>query len=92
MMKDHLMLNVDRLMVSEPIDVTGAPKSSSSRDTAALPPSAAHSFFAVGDSMVPEEEPLLQMMECRICQEEDDIKNLESPCACTGSVKVLIIP
>jgi len=81
------MLNVDRLMVPEPIEVTGAPKSSSSRDTSAQPPSAAHSFFAVGDSMVPEEEPLLQITECRICQEEDDIKNLESPCACTGSVK-----
>jgi hypothetical protein len=26
--------------------------------------------------------------ECRICQEEDDIANLESPCACSGSLKV----
>ncbi|KAF7059080.1 hypothetical protein CFC21_066028 [Triticum aestivum] len=86
MVKDHLMLNVDRLMVPEPIEITGAPKSSSSRDTTALPITG-HSFFAVGDSMVPEEEPLLQITECRICQEEDDIKNLESPCACTGSVK-----
>lgn len=25
--------------------------------------------------------------ECRICQEEDDIANLESPCACSGSLK-----
>ncbi|GBG69408.1 hypothetical protein CBR_g4103 [Chara braunii] len=25
--------------------------------------------------------------ECRICQEEDDVKNLETPCACSGSVK-----
>ncbi|MCO5608963.1 hypothetical protein L7F22_063181 [Adiantum nelumboides] len=25
--------------------------------------------------------------ECRICQEEDDISNLESPCACSGSLK-----
>ncbi|EMS56157.1 hypothetical protein TRIUR3_01898 [Triticum urartu] len=87
MVKDHLMLNVDRLMVPEPIEITGAPKSSSSRDTTALPITG-HSFFAVGDSMVPEEEPLLQITECRICQEEDDIKNLESPCACTGSVKL----
>lgn len=25
--------------------------------------------------------------ECRICQEEDEIANLESPCACSGSLK-----
>ncbi|EFJ16714.1 hypothetical protein SELMODRAFT_67929, partial [Selaginella moellendorffii] len=26
-------------------------------------------------------------VECRICQEEDDVGNLEAPCACSGSVK-----
>ncbi|MCO5589213.1 hypothetical protein L7F22_043179 [Adiantum nelumboides] len=31
-------------------------------------------------------EPLL-VAECRICQEEEDIDNLEKPCACTGSIK-----
>uniref|UniRef100_A0A0E0J530 RING-CH-type domain-containing protein n=1 Tax=Oryza nivara TaxID=4536 RepID=A0A0E0J530_ORYNI len=34
-----------------------------------------------------EEEPLIQAAECRICQEEDSIKNLEKPCACSGSLK-----
>ncbi|KAJ6823974.1 uncharacterized protein M6B38_129950 [Iris pallida] len=34
-----------------------------------------------------EEEPLIQMAECRICQEEDHIKNLEAPCTCSGSLK-----
>lgn len=29
-----------------------------------------------------------EIAECRICQEEDDVKNLETPCACSGSVKV----
>lgn len=37
-----------------------------------------------------EEEPFIQMTECRICQEEDCFKNLESPCACSGSLKVQI--
>eukprot|EP00249_Psilotum_nudum_P015069 c25150_g1_i2 orf=264-899(-) len=27
------------------------------------------------------------LLECRICQEEDGIVNLEAPCACSGSVK-----
>ncbi|XP_062219418.1 uncharacterized protein LOC133919149 [Phragmites australis] len=34
-----------------------------------------------------EAEPLIGMVECRICQEEDLAKNLESPCACRGSLK-----
>ncbi|KAF6171852.1 hypothetical protein GIB67_007373 [Kingdonia uniflora] len=34
-----------------------------------------------------EEEPLIQNVECRICQEEDHINNLETPCACSGSLK-----
>jgi E3 ubiquitin-protein ligase DOA10 len=38
-----------------------------------------------------EEEPLIQAAECRICQEEDIVKNLEKPCACSGSVKVYIL-
>ncbi|KAL3678605.1 hypothetical protein R1sor_021561 [Riccia sorocarpa] len=28
-----------------------------------------------------------EMAECRICQEEDEVENLETPCACSGSVK-----
>lgn len=35
-----------------------------------------------------EDEPLLQTVECRICQEEDSPKNLEIPCSCNGSLKV----
>lgn len=34
-----------------------------------------------------EKEPLIPSTECRICQEEDSIKNLEVPCACSGSLK-----
>ncbi|XP_076885311.1 uncharacterized protein LOC143534789 [Bidens hawaiensis] len=36
-----------------------------------------------------EEEPLLLLTtaECRICQEEDSVDALETPCACNGSLK-----
>ncbi|KAF5796821.1 putative E3 ubiquitin-protein ligase MARCH [Helianthus annuus] len=33
------------------------------------------------------EESLIQSVECRICQEEDIIENVEVPCACSGSLK-----
>lgn len=29
-----------------------------------------------------------EMVECRICQEEDDLLSLEAPCACSGTLKV----
>jgi hypothetical protein len=86
-MKDHLLLNVDDLSIPEPNEVTRALKNTSSGGAFAHPPSMAHAVLAMGESMASEEEPLLQMVECRICQEEDSIKNLESPCACTGSLK-----
>ena len=35
-----------------------------------------------------ETKALAGMVECRICQEEDLRKNLESPCACNDSLKV----
>ncbi|CAN1321545.1 hypothetical protein LINPERPRIM_LOCUS32074 [Linum perenne] len=34
-----------------------------------------------------EDDPLIQGGECRICQEEDSVENLESPCGCSGSLK-----
>jgi len=34
-----------------------------------------------------EKKPLIEMAECRICQEEDCVSNLENPCACSGSLK-----
>lgn len=29
-----------------------------------------------------------EVVECRICQEEGDESDMESPCACTGTLKV----
>ncbi|KAI3952131.1 hypothetical protein MKW98_005826 [Papaver atlanticum] len=34
-----------------------------------------------------EDQSLVQIMECRICQEEDHAVNLENPCACNGTLK-----
>lgn len=29
-----------------------------------------------------------KLVECRICQDEDDDRNMETPCSCCGSLKV----
>lgn len=54
-----------------------------------FPPAATSSSAISQNISNEEEEPLIQTVECRICQEEDHIKNLETPCACSGSLKVL---
>ncbi|KAK4402987.1 UNVERIFIED_CONTAM: hypothetical protein Scaly_1494800 [Sesamum calycinum] len=41
----------------------------------------------VDNEVADEEAPLIGMGECRICQEEDSLTNLESPCGCSGSLK-----
>ncbi|XP_021807579.1 uncharacterized protein LOC110751414 [Prunus avium] len=89
-MSDHLVLYVDRLLrpmaaqqPSEPPEVSSGPEPAGPdpvSDTSG--PSSISS--AEGAE---EEEPLIQTAECRICQDEDSISNLESPCACCGSLK-----
>ncbi|KAM7480023.1 hypothetical protein LguiA_028236 [Lonicera macranthoides] len=89
-MGEHLVLSVDGLITpNSPQSLHGAkaPMSSgqSSCSTAADP--CISIINNKEDKENDEEEPLLQTVECRICQEEDSIKNLESPCACSGSLK-----
>ncbi|GMJ05761.1 hypothetical protein like AT3G47550 [Hibiscus trionum] len=91
-MGDHLVLCVDRLITPESLQSmqeTEAAGSSGEGSSQASEPDAC----AIGVKEVEEhgscdeEEPLIQTAECRICQEEDGIKNLETPCACSGSLK-----
>ncbi|PPR95247.1 hypothetical protein GOBAR_AA25422 [Gossypium barbadense] len=79
-MSDHLVLGVDRLMKPEESDAgpsTEVPGSSCLLESK-------EKGVVNGEE---EEEPLIQSAECRICQDEDSIKNLETPCACSGSLK-----
>lgn len=87
---DHVVVDVNGLAKSK--DDGGSKKLSEDANGSA--PAAASLSAAVdlvqeeeeeeGDG---EEEPLIQAAECRICQEEDSVKNLEKPCACSGSLK-----
>nr|XP_010926555.1 uncharacterized protein LOC105048801 isoform X1 [Elaeis guineensis]XP_019707451.1 uncharacterized protein LOC105048801 isoform X1 [Elaeis guineensis] len=94
-MGDHLVVNADRLVKTETVESQARKTSESSgEDVHVSLPSVASSsvVVSVGDegkeySGAEEEEPLIQTVECRICQEEDHVKNLEIPCACSGSLK-----
>ena len=90
-MSDHVVLYVDRLIRPESVQEEG---DGAARETSGgvLEDEAGPSCSAgndVDDEKVGEDEPLLRVGECRICQEEDSINNLETPCACSGSLKVL---
>ena len=90
-MGDHLVLCVDRFTKTESLQGSETPGSSvegSSSQSAELP-TCAIDVKGVGEKAIAEEEePLIQTVECRICQEEDSVKNLEVPCSCSGSLKV----
>ncbi|XAR55998.1 Ubiquitin--protein ligase [Bertholletia excelsa] len=89
-MGEHLVLNIERLLdpaVEEVEAGIGADK---------LPevcgPSCSTTAMAVVEKEErsedsDEEQPLIKMAECRICQEEDTVKNLDIPCACSGSLQ-----
>ncbi|CAL9031290.1 unnamed protein product [Prunus brigantina] len=92
-MGDHLVLCVDRFTKPESLqslqgnEAPGSSSEGSCSQSAELP-TCAIDVKGVGEKVVSEEEePLIQTVECRICQEEDSVKNLEVPCACSGSLK-----
>ncbi|KAF5957643.1 hypothetical protein HYC85_004868 [Camellia sinensis] len=92
-MSDHLVLCVDRLITSESLqslqgaEVSGSSSGEGSCSHTTDPSSSIDMKDVEEHDEADEEEPLIQMVECRICQEEDSIQNLETPCACSGSLK-----
>ncbi|CAN4099379.1 unnamed protein product [Withania somnifera] len=88
-MEEHLILRVDHLTAPESLHSLPRPESSGGRSVS--PTVGTSSGIDAKEDENPgagdEEEPLLQTVECRICQEEDNLKNLEIPCGCSGSLK-----
>ncbi|KAK4370889.1 hypothetical protein RND71_010364 [Anisodus tanguticus] len=91
-MEEHLVLRVDRLVTPESLHSLPRPEdteSSGGRSGSQTvgTSSGINAKEDEGPGSGDEEEPLLQTVECRICQEEDSLKNLEIPCRCSGSLK-----
>ncbi|CAJ2645322.1 RING/FYVE/PHD zinc finger protein [Trifolium pratense] len=92
-MGDHVVLFVDRLVRPMPVE----PLAQHPAEPAPEPLPPVNETPAGPSGYLPEDyddddddgedEPLLQMAECRICQDDDSINNLENPCACSGSLK-----
>ncbi|XP_020575511.1 uncharacterized protein LOC110021379 [Phalaenopsis equestris] len=88
-MGDHVVLCVDRLTDPQEVETKQPGERSPASSFVSVPPAVGGGKEKGMEEMVDakEEDPLIQMVECRICQEEDHIKNLETPCACSGSLK-----
>ncbi|EYU28755.1 hypothetical protein ABFS82_12G101900 [Erythranthe guttata] len=95
-MGDHLVVNVNQLPKSEAVEPSQSvshfgdfgKKPEMMGSTSSLAAVENDKVVVVVDHEEPDEDaPLLDMGECRICQEEDSLNNLESPCACSGSLK-----
>lgn len=93
-MGDHLVVDVNRLV--KPEISSGIDERQHSLSPSPLGKSSASSSAVVVseermDDANDEEAPLITMAECRICQDEDAITNMEAPCACSGSLKVIFV-
>uniref|UniRef100_A0A5B7B2I1 Putative RING/FYVE/PHD zinc finger superfamily protein isoform 1 n=1 Tax=Davidia involucrata TaxID=16924 RepID=A0A5B7B2I1_DAVIN len=91
-MGDHLVLYVDRLVKPATVQSVheaevGAERPSDMAGPSCSAAAAVDEKVVVENDVSDEEQPLINMAECRICQEEDSIKNLDTPCACSGSLK-----
>ncbi|CAH2043839.1 unnamed protein product [Thlaspi arvense] len=93
MAADHLSSCTDRLVTSDHLSSErgsneSSGESSRAQGTTSLPTTKPMNHESEEEEeATDEEEPLIQSVECRICQEEDSVKNLESPCSCSGSLK-----
>ena len=86
-MGDHFVLLVDRLLTESTLEAAIESRNQSLQATAS----------AVDDTKVFNSSPKVDLssprkfVECRICQEEDEDSNMETPCSCCGSLKVSLV-
>lgn len=103
-MGEHLVVNVDQLpkpgaVESNPLVPPPVGYRLTGKNPEMMGPSSSTEagednkvvVFVEDDEEADERAPLIGIGECRICQEEDHLNNLESPCACSGSLKVNVL-
>lgn len=91
-MGEHSVLHVDRLVKpavvqeAEACGPIGMPRPElEGPSTSSVPPQ--KEVVMMMEEQHNEKAPLIALAECRICQEEDSLNNLETPCLCSGSLK-----
>lgn len=86
-MGDHFVLLVDRLITESTLEAAIESRNRSMQATAStVDDTKVHKSsqkLDFGDISTPR-----KLVECRICKDEDEDSNMETPCSCCGSLKV----
>lgn len=83
-MGDHFVLLVNRLITESTLEAAIESRNLSMQATASdTKIDKSFQKLDFGDISTPR-----KLVECRICQDEDEDSNMETPCSCCGSLKV----
>lgn len=88
-MGDHFVLLVDRLLTESTLE---AAIESRNRNLQATTSAVDDTKVVNSSSKVDYLLSPRKIVECRICQDEDEDSNMETPCSCCGSLKVSLVP
>lgn len=83
-MGDHFVLLVDRLLTESTLEATIESKNWMQQPTL----SARQDMISTHEVDMNVLASSCKLVECRICHDEDDDSNMETPCSCCGSLKV----
>lgn len=82
-MGDHFVLLVDRLLTESTLEAA-----IESRNRTLQAAEEATNADVISYKKVVGDGSPTKIAECRICQDEDEDSNMETPCSCCGSLKV----
>ena len=85
-MADHLALYSTRLIPPPTLELIQ--KRLAGEGSSQQKPELNPNWAADGFSFSDEKDGFSMKSECRICQEDDLVRNMETPCGCNGSLKV----
>ncbi|XP_068638733.1 uncharacterized protein [Aristolochia californica] len=84
-MEDHLVLLMDHLITESTLEAAIERRNQS--QTPSPSTVVVETEFSLNRKFYADPSTPKQLVECRICQDEDEDSNMESPCSCSGSLK-----
>lgn len=86
-MGDHFVLLVDRLLTESTLEAAIESRKPSTEATSSAMDGLKRDKSSTDMGFDNVQSPK-KIVECRICQDEDEDSNMETPCSCCGSLKV----
>ncbi|KAM0945907.1 putative E3 ubiquitin-protein ligase MARCH [Dioscorea sansibarensis] len=92
-MGDHFVLLVDRLLTEQTLEAAIQSRNQAKMEPSSMPLSDSEAEFNPQKKKKEKDEngdegfSTGKLVECRICQDEDEDSNMETPCSCCGSLK-----